>query len=173
MPHFHLSLQSGADLILKRMKRRHLRHHVIAFCEKLRVIRPDVVLGADIIAGFPTETGIHFDHTYRLLQEQDFSFFHVFPFSPRPGTPAARMPQVTPSLIKSRAALLRKLGEAQRIALLDRFIGQTVEVLMENPFSGHSAHFVPVNLNRPQTPGDIVRVQVERREQKTLMGRAV
>lgn len=148
MPHLHISLQAGDDLILKRMKRRHLRHHIISFCKRTREYRPDVSLGADIIAGFPTETEEHFLNTYNLVEECDLTFLHVFPFSPRPGTPAARMPQVHPEIAKERAARLRQHGEANYVKFLDRFIGQTVSYLVENQedgyFLGKTDHFLPI-----------------------------
>ena len=128
MPHLHLSLQSGDDLILKRMKRRHSRADAIEFCAQVRRLRPDIALGADIIAGFPTETEEMFARSQDLVEECDLTFLHVFPYSPRPGTPAARMPQVTGEAIKQRARRLRATGEAALQRRLASEIGQTRQV---------------------------------------------
>ena len=118
MPHMHLSLQSGDDMILKRMKRRHSRDHSIAFCEELRSRRPDMVFGADIIAGFPTETEAMFENSLKIVDECGLTYLHVFPFSPRPGTPAARMPQLDKPVIKERARRLRAKGEERLFRFL-------------------------------------------------------
>ena len=131
MPHLHLSLQAGDDLVLKRMKRRHLRHHVIAFCKRARTLRPDVVFGADIIAGFPTENDTMFQNTLNIVEECDLTHLHVFPYSKRPGTPAARMPQVPGNIIKERANLLRKAGERALKRYMHAQIGKTHTVLIE------------------------------------------
>ncbi len=124
MPHLHLSMQAGDDLTLKRMKRRHLRADAIRFCSEARRLRPDVVFGADLIAGFPTETDAMFDNTLRLVDECELTYLHVFPFSPRQGTPAARMPQVEHAVVKDRAARLRAKGEATHAAYLERLKGR-------------------------------------------------
>jgi len=145
MPHLHLSVQAGADMILKRMKRRHLRDDVLRVCEQARRLRPDVVFGADIIAGFPTETDTMFDQSYDLVTAADITHLHVFTYSPRAGTPAARMPQLPLSLRKERCKALRTLGERQRITKAGEFIGQELEILMEKPGRGHSPHFFPVH----------------------------
>ncbi|KIZ33160.1 MULTISPECIES: tRNA (N(6)-L-threonylcarbamoyladenosine(37)-C(2))-methylthiotransferase MtaB [Rhodopseudomonas] len=144
MPHLHLSLQSGDDMILKRMKRRHSRQHAIDFCAQLRRLRPDIAFGADIIAGFPTETEAMFARSLDLVAECDLTFLHVFPYSPRPGTPAARMPQVNGNVIKERARRLREAGEAALRRRLDAEIGQTRTVLIESPTQGRTDHFIPV-----------------------------
>jgi threonylcarbamoyladenosine tRNA methylthiotransferase MtaB len=144
MPHLHLSLQSGDDLILKRMKRRHLRADAIAFCAQVKKLRPDVALGADIIAGFPTETEEMFARSLDLVEECDLTFLHVFPYSPRPATPAARMPQVASGAIKERAARLRAAGEAALGRRLAAEVGATREVLIESATSGRTEHFLPV-----------------------------
>jgi threonylcarbamoyladenosine tRNA methylthiotransferase MtaB len=144
MPHLHLSLQSGDDLILKRMKRRHTRKHAIDFCASLRRLRPDVAFGADIIAGFPTETTEMFARSLELVDECDLTFLHVFPYSPRPGTPAARMPQVAGEVIKTRANRLRLAGEAALRRRLDHEIGATRQVLIESATQGRTEHFLPV-----------------------------
>ncbi|UWU69308.1 tRNA (N(6)-L-threonylcarbamoyladenosine(37)-C(2))-methylthiotransferase MtaB [Bradyrhizobium sp. NC92] len=144
MPHLHLSLQSGDDMILKRMKRRHSRHDAIAFCEQVRRLRPDVVFGADIIAGFPTETEDMFSRSLDLVEECGLTFLHVFPYSPRPGTPAARMPQVAGPVIKDRAKRLRAAGEAALRQRLQAEIGATREVLIESAGQGRTEHYLPV-----------------------------
>ncbi len=160
MPHFHLSLQAGDDMILKRMKRRHLRQDVIDICQKLRALRPDVTFGADIIAGFPTETEAMFENTLNIVEECDLTFLHVFPYSPREGTPAARMPQVKGDVIKERAARLREAGEKNLQKTLARFLRQDVSVLLETETQGHSEHFLKVQLTTPQLPGSIVKAKV-------------
>jgi threonylcarbamoyladenosine tRNA methylthiotransferase MtaB len=144
MPHLHLSLQSGDDLILKRMKRRHLRQDAIEFCAQVRRLRPDIALGADIIAGFPTETDEMFARSLDLVEECGLTFLHVFPYSPRPGTPAARMPQVVGSEIKERAKRLRMAGEAALQTRLASEVDATREVLIESATAGRTEHFVPV-----------------------------
>src|SRR5690606_23481320 len=144
MPHLHLSLQAGDDLILKRMKRRHLRADAIRFCETARRLRPDVVFGADLIAGFPTETEQHFENTLRLVEECGLTYLHVFPFSPRKGTPAARMPQVDRSAVKERAARLRSLGGAVLAQYLERQRGSVVEVLTERANVGRTPQFAEI-----------------------------
>lgn len=155
MPHLHLSLQAGDDLILKRMKRRHSRAHAIAFCNELRAVRPDIVFGADIIAGFPTETDEMFQRSLDLVDECGLTFLHVFPYSPRPGTPAARMPQVRGEVIRERARLLREKGEAALRARLAREVGQQRAVLMEGASFGRTEHFMPVVVSSPSVRGDI------------------
>lgn len=144
MPHLHLSLQSGDDLILKRMKRRHSRQDAIAFCDQVRRLRPDVVFGADIIAGFPTETEEMFSRSLDLVEECGLTFLHVFPYSPRPGTPAARMPQVAGGAIKERAKRLRAAGEAALRQRLQAEIGAAREVLIESEGQGRTEHYLPV-----------------------------
>lgn len=144
MPHLHLSLQSGDDMILKRMKRRHSRRDAIAFCDQVRRLRPDIVFGADIIAGFPTETDEMFSRSLDLVEECGLTFLHVFPYSPRPGTPAARMPQVAGSAIKERAKRLRAAGEAALRQRLQAEIGATRDVLIENEGQGRTEHYLPV-----------------------------
>jgi threonylcarbamoyladenosine tRNA methylthiotransferase MtaB len=154
MPHLHLSLQSGDDLILKRMKRRHSRQDAIDFCAQMRRLRPDIALGADIIAGFPTETEDMFARSQDLVGECGLTFLHVFPYSPRPGTPAARMPQVAGHEIRQRAGRLRAAGEA---ALQQRFrseIGATRKVLIESATQGRTEHFLPVAISG-ETPGAV------------------
>jgi threonylcarbamoyladenosine tRNA methylthiotransferase MtaB len=144
MPHLHLSLQSGDDMILKRMKRRHSRGDAIAFCDQVRRLRPDIAFGADIIAGFPTETEEMFSRSLDLVEECGLTFLHVFPYSPRPGTPAARMPQVAGPIIKDRAKRLRAAGEAALRHRLQSEIGATREVLIESEGQGRTEHYLPV-----------------------------
>jgi threonylcarbamoyladenosine tRNA methylthiotransferase MtaB len=146
MPHLHLSLQAGDDLILKRMKRRHLRADAIAFCESVRRLRPDVVFGADIIAGFPTETEDMFAGSLDLVEECGLTHLHVFPYSPRLGTPAARMPQLAGPLIKERSARLRAKGAERLSAHLDRQIGRKLQVLGERGGIGRAEDFSPVRI---------------------------
>src|SRR5437660_6875693 len=155
MPHLHLSLQAGDDLILKRMKRRHARADAIAFCDQVRRLRPDVVFGGDIIAGFPTESEEMFSRSLDLIDDCGLTFLHVFPFSPRPGTPAARMPQVRHEVIKDRARRLRVAGEAALRRRLDGEIGQRREVLIESPTQGRTEHFLPVAI-AGATPGAVL-----------------
>src|ERR1700731_3469801 len=154
MPHLHLSLQSGDDLILKRMKRRHSRSQAIDFCAQVRRLRPDVTLGADIIAGFPTETEEMFARSMDLVEEGDLTFLHVFPYSPRPGTPAARMPQVSGHVIRERARGLRATGQAALQKRLASEIGATRAVLIESTTQGRTEHFLPVAI-ACETPGAV------------------
>jgi threonylcarbamoyladenosine tRNA methylthiotransferase MtaB len=156
MPHLHLSLQSGDDLILKRMKRRHLRADAIAFCEQVRRLRPDVVFGGDIIAGFPTETEDMFAGSLDLVEECGLTHLHVFPFSPRPGTPAARMPQLASDIVKDRARRLRAKGEAAMRQHLDAQVGLTLKVLTEFNGIGRTEHFTPVRLAASVMPAMIL-----------------
>jgi threonylcarbamoyladenosine tRNA methylthiotransferase MtaB len=154
MPHLHLSLQSGDDMILKRMKRRHLRKDAIEFCAQVRRLRPDIALGADIIAGFPTETEEMFARSQDLVEECGLTFLHVFPYSKRPGTPAARMPQVAGGAIKERAKRLRATGEAALRKRLATEMGATREVLIESSTQGRTEHFLPVAI-RGDAPGAV------------------
>jgi threonylcarbamoyladenosine tRNA methylthiotransferase MtaB len=144
MPHLHLSLQSGDDLVLKRMKRRHTRKDAIDFCASLRRLRPDIVFGADIIAGFPTESEEMFARSLDLVEACDLTFLHVFPYSPRPGTPAARMPQVAGRQIRERASRLRAAGEAALRRRLASEVGLTRQILIESASQGRTEHFLPV-----------------------------
>ena len=156
MPHLHLSLQAGDDMILKRMKRRHLRDDAIRFCEEARRLRPDMTFGADIIAGFPTETEAMFVNSLKLVEECDLTWLHVFPYSPRPGTPAARMPQVNGHAIKDRAARLRAAGTTRVAAHLSAQQGLPHDVLMENPRMGRTAQFTETLFDQDQPVGHIV-----------------
>ncbi|TDI56264.1 MAG: tRNA (N(6)-L-threonylcarbamoyladenosine(37)-C(2))-methylthiotransferase MtaB [Alphaproteobacteria bacterium] len=172
MPHLHLSLQAGDDMILKRMKRRHLRADAVDFCEKIRRIRPDIVFGADIIAGFPTETEAMFENSLRLIADCGLTFLHVFPFSPRKGTPAALMPQLDRALVKQRAARLRASGETALKATLAGEIGKIRAVLVEKPGFGRTEHFIPVAITTGApgdiVPGEIVYVPIVASDGKTL-----
>jgi threonylcarbamoyladenosine tRNA methylthiotransferase MtaB len=159
MPHLHLSLQSGDDMILKRMKRRHLRKDAIDFCAQVRRLRPDIAFGADIIAGFPTETDEMFSCSLDLVEECGLIFLHVFPYSPRPGTAAARMPQVAGDAIKVRAKRLRAAGEAALQKRLVSEVGATREVLIESATQGRTEHFVPVAI-AGETPGEVRRLVI-------------
>jgi len=160
MPHLHLSLQAGDDLILKRMKRRHLRDDAIRFCEQARALRPDMVFGADLIAGFPTETEAMFAQSLALVQDCGLTFLHVFPFSPRKGTPAARMPQVPGPQIKARAARLRAAGEAALTAHLTAQVGQVHQVLTEGPRLGRTGQFAEVAFATDQPEGRLQTVRI-------------
>jgi threonylcarbamoyladenosine tRNA methylthiotransferase MtaB len=159
MPHLHLSLQSGDDLILKRMKRRHSRQQAIDFCAQARRLRPDITLGADIIAGFPTETEDMFTRSLDLVAECDLTFLHVFPYSPRPGTPASRMPQVEGGSIRDRAKRLRAVGEAALGKRLEAEIGKVREVLIESATQGRTEHFLPVAISG-EMPGMVLRLTI-------------
>ena len=147
LPHFHLSLQAGDDLILKRMKRRHSRAGAVRIVERVKAMRPDATIGADLIAGFPTETEEMARNSLRLLDDCDVIAAHVFPFSPRPNTPAARMPQLEPAIVKARAARLREAAAARRTAWLDSLVGTTQRVLIESNSRGHSDGFAPVRID--------------------------
>ena len=169
MPHLHLSLQAGDDLILKRMKRRHLRADAVAFCANVRRLRPDVVFGADIIAGFPTETEDMFAHSLDLVAECDLVHLHVFPFSPRPGTPAARMPQVDRAVIKDRARRLRQRGDAALSAHLQLQVGTRRQVLTESHAAGHTEQFSRVRFAMPVEAGRIIEVAIIGHDGRELM----
>jgi threonylcarbamoyladenosine tRNA methylthiotransferase MtaB len=160
MPHFHLSAQAGDDLILKRMKRRHTRRDTIAFCEEVRRLRPEAAFGADLIAGFPTETEEMFQNTLTLVAEADLTFLHVFPFSPRKGTPAARMPQVPRSVAKERAARLRALGRVCLEKRLRSLVGSRQTILVESSGRGRTECYAPVWLAGTQEPGSAVSARI-------------
>jgi threonylcarbamoyladenosine tRNA methylthiotransferase MtaB len=160
MPHIHLSLQSGDNMILKRMKRRHAREDSIAFCQELKSRRPDMVFGADIIAGFPTETEEMFENSLRIVDECGLIYLHVFPFSPRPETPAARMPQLDKGVIRERAQRLRIRGEERLFRFLNNSIGATQRVLVETLNSGRNEQFAQVKFEQSLSPGAIVKAHV-------------
>ncbi|MEM6944919.1 MAG: radical SAM protein, partial [Pseudomonadota bacterium] len=169
MPHLHLSLQHGDDLILKRMKRRHLRDDAIRFCEDARKLRPGMTFGADIIAGFPTETPEHFENSMKLVDECHLTWLHVFPYSPRPGTPAARMPQVQGPAIKERAARLRAKGEEAVARHLAAQIGARRHVLLESPRMGRTEHFTEVSFVTDQKVGAVLPVSIAGRSETALI----
>jgi len=169
MPHLHLSLQHGDDLILKRMKRRHLRDDAIRFAEEARRLRPDLTFGADIIAGFPTESEAAFENSLRLVEECHLTWLHVFPFSPRPGTPAARMPQLHGATVKERAARLRSAGAARVARHLDEQQGRTHDVLMESPRMGRTEQFAEVIFDTDREEGAIVTAGVTGRRGQRLV----
>jgi threonylcarbamoyladenosine tRNA methylthiotransferase MtaB len=173
MPHLHLSLQHGADLILKRMKRRHLRDDAIKFCEDARKLRPGMTFGADIIAGFPTETEAHFADSLKLVAECDLTWLHVFPYSAREGTPAAKMPPVGGRTIKDRAARLRAAGDAQVARHLGAWAGTTQPVLMESPRMGRTPHFAEVIFEADQPEGQIVQARVTSVVQSRLQAQSL
>ena len=164
MPHLHLSLQAGDDMILKRMKRRHLRDDAVRFCQDAKALRPDMTFGADIIAGFPTETEEMFQNSLRLVDDCDLTWLHVFPYSPRPGTPAARMPQVDGRAIKDRARRLRDKGEQAAQRHLHAQIGQSRAVLTEGPNIGRTEHFAEVRFDTPQKQGAVIQAEITRVE---------
>ena len=169
MPHLHLSLQAGDDMILKRMKRRHLRDDAINFCLEMRSVRPEIVYGADIIAGFPTETEEMFDNSLKLIEDCGLTWLHVFPFSPREGTPAARMPQMDRSIIKERAARLRSRGELAVQNHLAAQIGLEHNILIENERMGRTEGFTEVLFNKDQIKGSIVNAKIVSKSQTQLI----
>jgi threonylcarbamoyladenosine tRNA methylthiotransferase MtaB len=174
MPHLHMSLQAGDDMILKRMKRRHLRDDAIAMANRARELRPDIVFGADIIAGFPTETDEMFENTLKIVDECDLTFLHVFPYSERDGTPAAKMPQVDHPIRKQRAARLREAGERQVNALLQKHINTQREVIVEAGNIGRTEHFLPVTLDKDLEQGTLATVEIsDKIEDGKLIGRVV
>jgi len=161
MPHLHLSLQHGDDLILKRMKRRHLRDDAIRFTEEARRLRPDLTFGADIIAGFPTETETHFENSLKLVDDCDLTWLHVFPYSKREGTPAAKIPnQIDGNVIKARASRLREAGDRQVQKHLQSQIGVTHHILMENAHMGRTEQFTEVHFDKPQAEGEIITTKI-------------
>ena len=169
MPHLHLSLQAGDDLVLKRMKRRHSRRDAIAFCERVRRLRPDVAFGADIIAGFPTESEDMFSRSLDLIDECGLTQLHVFPFSARPGTPAARMPPLERSIVKERARRLREKGQIALRAHLEREIGRRRAVLAESRALGRTEQFTPVRLAAPIAPGVILDLTMTGHDGRQLL----
>lgn len=173
MPHLHLSLQAGDDMILKRMKRRHLRQDVIDVCNRARDLRPDMVFGADIIAGFPTETDEMFQNTLNIVEECDLVHLHVFPYSERPGTPAAKMPAVHNETRQERAALLRKAGEKQLEKLLNQNLNKTKQVLVEKDNKGHTEQYLPVQIDGDTTLGGLYNVEITDMDKNGLKGHIV
>jgi threonylcarbamoyladenosine tRNA methylthiotransferase MtaB len=170
MPHLHLSMQAGDDMVLKRMKRRHSRADAISFCAQVRRLRPDMVFGADLIAGFPTETEDMFANSLSVVEVCGLTYLHVFPFSPREGTPAARMPQVPRAVVKERAAILRDKGAGVLSQYLAMQAGSEVEVLMEREGIGRTRQFAEMHLSASGQPGDIVRARVKGHDGWRLSG---
>ena len=168
MPHLHLSVQAGSDMILKRMKRRHLRADVISLARRLRAVRSDLILGADLIAGFPTESDAMFEDSMRIVDDADLTYLHVFPFSARTGTPAARMPQLSGTIRRERAQRLRALGDQRRERYLASLAGAEAEVLAEKDNRGYTQHYAPARIDRAVNPGEIVRVRIIGAEGGTL-----
>jgi threonylcarbamoyladenosine tRNA methylthiotransferase MtaB len=170
MPHLHLSIQAGDDLILKRMRRRHSRAEAIAAARQARALRPEVALGTDLIAGFPTETEEMFQRSLDLIDECGLAFVHVFPYSPRPGTPAARMPQLPVPVIKERAARLRRAGITALVAELASRVGSETDVLVEQPGVGRAAFYAAVRFTTPAEEGSISHMRLVGSEGRTLIG---
>ena len=173
MPHLHLSLQHGDDLILKRMKRRHLRDDAIRFTEEALKLRPEMTFGADIIAGFPTETEAHFANSLKLVDDCQLTWLHVFPYSAREGTPAARMPAVNGAAIKERAAALRAAGERRVAMHLATQQGRQHSILMENPHMGRTEQFTEVRFDLPQTEGALVSGRITGQDGAALLAEAL
>ncbi len=171
MPHFHLSLQAGDDMILKRMKRRHGRDEAIAICDRIRAARPDVALGADLIAGFPTETEDMFQRSLDLIDECGLTWLHVFPYSSRPDTPAARMPQMPMAVRRERAQRLRHAGDAAASRFLDNLVGSDASVLIERDGTGRTEHYAPIRCETPLPDGSLATLRVTGSEQGQLTGR--
>ena len=171
MPHLHLSLQAGSDLILKRMKRRHSRAESVAIVERLKAARPDIAIGADLIAGFPTEDDAMAADTRALIADADIVHAHIFPYSPRAGTPAARMPQVAHAIVRDRAAALREAAGRRRSAWLRSLVGTEQSVLVERPGDrGHAGNFATIELAGTSSVGQIVTVRVTAATDTQLLG---
>ena len=173
MPYLHLSLQAGDDMILKRMKRRHLRADAIEMCRRARDLRPDISFGADIIAGFPTESDEMFENTLAAVEECDLTFLHVFPYSEREGTPAAKMPQVEPKIRKERAARLREKGEKQLHKFLKNNLNKTLQVIVEKENTARAENFAPVKIDQNLPPGTLISVVAEEVQDKHLCAKIV
>ena len=173
LPHIHLSLQAGDNMILKRMKRRHLREDAINKINKIRSVRPDVVFGADLIAGFPTETEEMFINTIKLVEECNISFLHVFPFSPREGTPASRMPQLNREIIKKRAKILRELGNKQVLKYYNKLENTEINLIVESESRGRSDGFAKVNLNQDYGNGNLIKMLVTGSDSSGLSGNII
>jgi threonylcarbamoyladenosine tRNA methylthiotransferase MtaB len=170
LPHLHLSIQAGDDLILKRMKRRHSRAEALATCVRARTLRPGIALGADLIAGFPTEDEAMFARTLDLVDEAELDYLHIFPFSPRPGTPAARMPQVPRSVARERAARLRTAGATALTRALAARVGSPAQILIEQPGFGRSEHYAPVRFDGGGVVGAVMPVTLTHAAPDTLFG---
>jgi threonylcarbamoyladenosine tRNA methylthiotransferase MtaB len=172
MPHLHLSLQAGSDLILKRMKRRHVRADALGVIRRARALRPGIAVGADLIAGFPTETEALFAETLAFVAEAELPFLHVFPYSERPGTPAARMPTVPKPVRRERAARLRAAGRREAARFYAGQRGSPVSVLAETAEAGHTEHFAPIRLLRPVEPAQLIAARVVGANEDGLLGEA-
>jgi threonylcarbamoyladenosine tRNA methylthiotransferase MtaB len=170
MPHLHLSLQAGDDLILKRMKRRHSRAQAVAAARRARALRPDIALGADLIAGFPTETEEMFRHSLDIVEECGIAFLHVFPYSPRPGTPAARMPQLDPAVVRERAARLRTAGADALKTELSARIGGDSDVLIEGPGRGRADCYAAVRFDGAMETESVTRMRFTAANGNNLIG---
>ncbi len=170
MPHLHLSLQAGDNMILKRMKRRHSRDDAIRLCQEVRRLRPEITFGADIIAGFPTETEKMFENSVSLIEECDLTWLHIFPYSPRPNTPAAKMPQVGIGDIKARAKYLRKIGGQQVRKYLNSQVGRISNVLLESSNSGRTEQFAEVTFDRKYQAGDLITAKITASKNAKLIG---
>jgi len=173
MPHLHLSLQAGDDMVLKRMKRRHTFEQAVDFCARARATRPDVAFGADLIAGFPTETDEQFRRSLDLIEACGLTWLHVFPYSARTGTPAARMPQVAKAVRRERAARLRAAGEAAVRRFLASRVGTEAEALVENGTRARTEHYAPLTLDAPAPDGALLRVRVTGHDGESLTGAAI
>ena len=173
LPHIHLSLQSGDNMILKRMKRRHSREDTIKLINRLKTLRPDIVFGSDFIAGFPTESNEMFLNTIKLINECDITFLHIFPFSPRKGTPAARMPQITQNIIKKRSEILRALGEKKLIEYYKKLINKKINVIVESKNRGRTDTFAKVNLADSYNDGDLLYMTVTGYDNFGLTGKVI
>jgi threonylcarbamoyladenosine tRNA methylthiotransferase MtaB len=172
MPHFHISLQAGDNMILKRMKRRHNREQIIEFCNKLRSIRPEVSFGADIIAGFPTETDEMFENTKKLISEAGLQYLHIFPYSEREGTPAARMPQVPKNIRKERAAILRAEGIKELHKFFNQNLGRDVNILVEKNNMAHTENFIPVKIDGEYNVGEVIKAKLHSFSNNYMIARA-
>jgi threonylcarbamoyladenosine tRNA methylthiotransferase MtaB len=173
MPHLHLSIQAGDDLVLKRMKRRHSRAEAIEACRRARTLRPEIALGADLIAGFPTESEAMFQRTLDLIEEAGLDYLHVFPYSARIGTPAARMPPLAGPVIRERARRLRDAGDEALARALARRVGSEAQILVERDGAGHTEHYAPARLTTPVVDGTVVRARLARIEDRRLVGIAL
>ena len=170
MPHLHLSLQAGDNMILKRMKRRHTREEAIEFCNKIKQLRPEMTFGADLIAGFPTETDEMFKNTLNILDDCQLTWLHIFPYSPREGTPAARMPQVNDKTIRERAFQLRESGKRRVDIHLEAQVGRTFDTLVESPMTGRTGQYSVVKLPNKEVPGSIIPLTITGFDDGNLIG---
>jgi threonylcarbamoyladenosine tRNA methylthiotransferase MtaB len=170
MPHLHMSFQAGDDMVLKRMKRRHSRAQAVEIVQRLKAARPEIAIGADLIAGFPTETNEMAENSLKLIDECDIVMAHVFPYSPKQGTPAARMPQVPPPVAQERARALREASARRRKSWLEGLIGTRQKVLAERGGGGHAENFAPVRMPSSGSAGKVIEVMVTSIEDEQLIG---